>query len=161
VAALANVPADSPITDGLNLTEMTGNKTVGGVKGPETDATIAAGTDSKGVYQPLTGDYAKTRAEQYVVQGATTKIAGQAYANGVFTNADKGFGRYPQPIESRRTIHISDWSYITGAATITGVTNDSFGSDNAARPTRSIPGELVVMRTGKTPTQSDYAEKTG
>lgn len=157
----ANASANSRVTNSPDLSEMAGNKTVTKVPGPETDATIAAGTDSAGTYKPVAGDFAKTRAQQYVVQGATSHIAGQSYANGVFTSADKGQGRYPKPVENVRTIHITDWSYKTGAATVSGLTTDDFGNDNSARPTRSVPGELVVMETGAIPTQKDYAEKTG
>jgi len=37
---------------------------------------------------------------------------------------------------------------------------DSFGNDNAARPTRSVPGQLVYMIGNKVPTTSNYKPKT-
>lgn len=37
---------------------------------------------------------------------------------------------------------------------------DSLGNDDAARPTRSLPGELVYS-LGKTPVQADYPAKNG
>ena len=162
--AFANAGTSTRITNSPDLTTMAGDKGPMGsrVAGPETNATIAAGTDTKGTFAPVSGgQFGKLRASQYVVRTATTHIANVAYANGVFAGADYGLGRYPVPKESTKTIHISDWSYITGAATVAGVSTNPFGTDQAARPTRSVPGELVYMATGNLPTQADYPAKTG
>ena len=160
----ANAATGSRITNSPDYTETAGAKPVQGSKvpGPETNATIAAGTDSKGTFAPISGGaFGKQETGKYVIRSAQTRLAQTAYANGVFAGADWGNARFPQPKESHRTIHISDWSYITGAATVAGNTNDSFGTDEAARPTRSVPGELVYLATGNTPTQADYEAKTG
>jgi hypothetical protein len=160
----AGAAAGSRVTNSPDYTEMAGAKPVPGSKvaGPETNATIAAGTDTKGTFAPISsGKFAEQEATKYVIRTAQTRLAQTAYANGVFAGADWGNVRYPQPKESVRTIHITDWSYITGTATVAGTTTDSFGTDQAARPTRSVPGELVYLATGKTPTQADYPAKTG
>lgn len=38
---------------------------------------------------------------------------------------------------------------------------DSFGNDDAARPSRSVPGELVYKLGQKVPVQADYSAKNG
>jgi hypothetical protein len=163
-ATYANAAAGSRVTNSPDFLQMAPKKPKVGSKvaGPETAATIAAGTDSKGVVAANTaGAYADMRVGEYIIRGYTLKIANIAFANGVFVGADWGQRRTPVPKESQRTIHITDWSYITGAATIAGYTNDSFGNDDAARPTRTVPGELVYMETGKIPTQDNYKPTTG
>lgn len=55
--------------------------------------------------------------------------------------------------------HISAWSYTTGAATTSGV-NYSFGADDAATPSRAVPGELIYGETGAIPTSGEYSAKT-
>lgn len=49
---------------------------------------------------------------------------------------------------NRRSYHITSWNYETGVATKDSDTNDSFGADNAATPTRAIPGELQYFDHG-------------
>lgn len=70
--------------------------------------------------------------------------------------------------ENRRSYHITSWNYETGAATKSGDTNDDFGRDDAARPTRAIPGELTFTEHGMAatgalavPLNTDYPAKTG
>lgn len=41
------------------------------------------------------------------------------------------------------------------------VATDSLASDNAATPTRAVPGELVYKTSAPTPVQDDYKAKTG
>lgn len=42
-----------------------------------------------------------------------------------------------------------------------GVQSDSFGNDEAARPSRAVPGELVYKTGAKVPVQDDYEAKNG
>lgn len=70
--------------------------------------------------------------------------------------------------ENRRSYHITSWNYETGAATKGADTNDTFGNDDAARPTRAIPGELTftdrgIAKSGSLaiPLSTDYPAKTG
>jgi hypothetical protein len=97
---------------------------------------------------------------------------GQGYIAGtasIFMNSGAAdFGR--RSIHSktnRRTVHITSWNYETGAATKGADTDDSFGADHAATPTRAIPGEFQytdhgMAKTGTlaVPTQADYPAKT-
>lgn len=69
---------------------------------------------------------------------------------------------------NRRSYHITSWDYVTGAATKGADTNDNFNNDDAATPTRAIPGELVYTDHGMAksgtlavPLATDYSAKTG
>jgi len=41
------------------------------------------------------------------------------------------------------------------------VSSDSFGNDDAARPSRDVPGELVYRTGAKRPVEADYPSKNG
>jgi hypothetical protein len=79
--------------------------------------------------------------------------------NGSATNVIR-FTGYPSDqdqdsilnIDSRRTMHITSWDYATGVATKGDNTTDDFGTDNAAALTAAVPGNIVILETGKTPT---------
>ncbi len=71
-----------------------------------------------------------------------------------------------ETIGSRLTataIRNNQWSDISGVYT-TGqpvVQNDSFGNDEAARPTMAVPGEFTYFyASGKRPTSGDYQPRT-
>jgi len=54
------------------------------------------------------------------------------------------------------------WNIYTGAwTTLPTSTTDSPGTDEAATPTRSVPGELVYKTGAKVPVQDNYKAKTG
>lgn len=53
------------------------------------------------------------------------------------------------------------WNYVTGKfLTTPSISVDSFGADDAARPTRALPGGLVYVDAGKTIITTDYKPKT-
>lgn len=137
------------------------------VAGPETDTTIADGTDTKGTYQPLsTGTFAyKMTAGNFVVRRVATTLSGVASSVLYSGASDWGGRKSIHKIEQVRTLKQSTWNWITGQATTNTVEINYAGisgtTDNAARPSRSVPGELVYMETGYTPTQADYSAKTG
>jgi len=98
------------------------------------------------VQQPLAGgEFAKMRAGIYVVR----KLTGQNLAGVSNTVLESGASNF-----GRRSIHLNEqqvtllqitagWNYVTGAFLSTPSTQtDSFGNDDAARPTRAVPGEL-------------------
>jgi len=64
---------------------------------------------------------------------------------------------------SRRTVLIDSWNYVTGDPTYnaSNPSNDSFGSDVAAAPSRAIPGYLVYAIGENVPTATAYEAKTG
>lgn len=99
-------------------------------------------------------------------------------ANDILLSGAGDFGRRNVHwIEKHRRLHITSWDYVTGAATKGGNAGDAAnfhnvrGSghiDDAAHPTRAIPGELVYTDHGlaksgslAVATQADYDEKTG
>jgi len=41
------------------------------------------------------------------------------------------------------------------------ISSDSFGNDDAARPSRDVPGELVYRTGAKRPVEADYPSKNG
>lgn len=162
------IATNSPVTKALSL-ETVGlhSGCVNKVAGPETDATIAANTDSKGTYKPYsagTFSYALS-ATHWLIKNACTQLSGVTNDALLFTSADTGTRKAISRTEQYRTLHQSVWDWTTGTAGTTSVTLDYAGisgtTDHAARPTRLVPGELVILETGKTPTYKDYAAKTG
>jgi hypothetical protein len=132
------------------------------VQNPETDATIAAGTDTAATYKPLSaGNFATQSTTSWLMRGAGAMSTLAGVANTILNcpAAYRGRKHSIHRNESRRTIQISSWDYATGAATISSVTEDSFGEDHAARPTQDIPGEMVYLVSGNVPTQHDYAAR--
>lgn len=105
---------------------------------------------SAGTFQSYTpGNYI------YPVVGST--IAGQSAS----TLANPASNQVVRPIafkEGDRRINITSWNAVTGAATYGGNRGDamSFGTDDAARPTKAVPGELVILIGGATPSQLNY-----
>lgn len=113
------------------------------------------------------GTFAKMAAGSYVMRKVATTLAGVANTVLLFGSSD--FGRRAIHLKTtRRSYHITSWNYVTGAATKGAATNDSFGADHAATPTRAVPGELVytdhaIPKSGAlaVPKQDDYKAKTG
>lgn len=121
--------------------------------------------------KPLSaGSFAKMTAGEYVMRKVSTKLAGAA--NTTLQSGASDFGR--------RSIHFNEqqvtllqvtagWDYVTGQFKTTPSTQvDSFGRDDAARPTRAVPGELQYTGHGMahsgsaaSPTLDEYEEKTG
>lgn len=96
---------------------------------------------------------------QFILKGvgATTALATVAYAG---AGAGNPIPQVSQKIiNSRRSVHITSWSYSTGIATKTANTVDSFGTDFV--PTRAVPGELVYTTGAKLPKMDDYKAITG
>lgn len=153
--------------------------------GPVTSApdNLTQGYNSKGVggtsVISQTGSNIGTQKAVSANTFARTMVAGQfvmmryGYIAGSQTNflnsAAGDFGRRSIHYkENRRSYHITSWSYTTGAATKGAPTNDDFGRDDAARPTRAIPGELTFTDHGlaksgslAVPLNTDYPAKTG
>lgn len=105
---------------------------------------------SGGTFQNLT-------AGNYVYPVICDTIAGQANT----AHATPASNQISRPIaftEGTRRINITSWNAVTGAATYGGNRGDavSFGTDDAANPTRAIPGELVIAIGGATPSQLNY-----
>jgi hypothetical protein len=170
--AVTNVPDTVVTTDPGYVTRQR-------VPNPQTDAEIAAGSDTSGTYKPLSaGTFAVMAAGTYIIKaGSQDQIAGttvaalRSPANVIATYRKHG-------IRSRyliRTIIISGWSYTTGAATITSAdaqmasgidgtiyTNLRLIDHEASAeqsPTLAIPGELAYA-LGDGPQTDEYQART-
>jgi hypothetical protein len=86
--------------------------------------------------------------------------------------SDTGIREHGHFYRGNRLLGISSWNAVTGAATKTagreglliqpsGIdgTVGKDADDTVQNSTYAIPGELVLMQTGKTPSQLDYAAK--
>jgi len=140
---------------------------------------IQSATSNIGTMKPISGGaFAKMTAGKYIVRGLTGQsIAGVALSGigNIKISADqdgnysiKRWGQYER-------LHITSWNYSTGVATyggnsgdpvylsaVDGTVVDSANKqtiDEAANPTKAIPGELVYMTTGLLPTQANYSAR--
>jgi len=156
------------VTAVLDYTLMDSGDSYGSVvPGPETLATIAAGTDTKSTFKAYSaGNFAKMVAGDYIIRGVTTKLAGVANNNQIKFGSD--FGRKSIHFsENRTTSFLYAWTFTAnkdGQPTFaTTYTNRGayFQNDDAARPTRAIPGEFTYMETGNEATNKDYSAITG
>lgn len=142
---------------------VTGTK----VTAAETDATIAAGTDTKPTYKPYSsGTYAYWVNNKFVVRRLSTTISGVANTKLYFGASNWAQRRSVNSIHQIRTLNYSAWNHLTGAATYTASTDilhwsGDTANDKEARPTRAIPGRLTYLPTGKSTTSANYPKKTG
>lgn len=170
-----------PITNApdTTVTTVSAKATWGSkVQNPETDAAIAAGTDTAPTYKPLSaGTFATMAAGYYIIKaGSQDKIAGTTVAS-LRSAGNPMPNRRKKAVRARyalRTIKISGWSYVTGAATIVrngstvdtveaadGTTPASYRvADQAANPTMSVPGELCYRTGDPAPTTDEYQART-
>jgi len=132
------------------------------VPNPQSNAEIAAGTDTSATFQPIAaGNFATMDLTSYLMRGSSAQVTLAGVANTLLNStARRGRHRSINYKESDRCIHISGWDYATGTATITSVESVSFGNDHAARPTQAVPGEWQYLVSGNTPTQANYPART-
>jgi len=105
------------------------------------------------------GNFPQSLTGNYIVKGLSPTIAGQTNTLLRSGSSEYGQKRYPKPKLGDRRLHITSWSYTTGAATKGGSAGNtmSWGSaDEAFGGTNAIPGELTYMITGLTPYNDDY-----
>lgn len=114
------------------------------------------------------GVYASMEAGQYVARIIGSRIA--QTDSSAMRFAASSFYRFPiKPKEGERRLHLTAFNALTGAVTKGANAGDSYnytaidsGStiDQAAHPSRAVPGELVYLVTGQTPTMVDYSAIT-
>ncbi len=136
------------------------------VVGPTADLLFQSGTAQGVIFAKSAGTFGKLTPGSYIAKRMTTTLAGIADTTLLTGGADFANRRSINYNESNYTLHAvsSSWNYVTGAFLYNPppVSNDSYGTDDAARPTRAIPGELQYSEgTGPIPTQKDYSAKTG
>ena len=137
----------------------------------DTDKTYTASA-SAGSYYTVAGNFATMTAEQYLMLGYASSLAGGQKTLTGFGN-DYGIRRSIHKLEALRTVRVCTairagyWNEYSGSwSTAPTAANDISiaGSDHAATPTLAIPGELVYRVSGMANTtgiqQADYAEKT-
>lgn len=155
-----NVPSTSRV-----VTNVLGLTAAGYRSGKH--GSVVPNSVSYGVY-PVnnTGNFAKMTVGKYVTMKQATELAGLATTKLLFgANADVRLSI--NKVESMRTSFLSGWSFSASSEAGARVSytysnkNLSFGNDDAARPTRAIPGELTYNKGASTPTNDDYKAKTG
>lgn len=156
-----------PVTQVLDHTTMGyhSGKCGGVPQVPATDATIAAGGETSPTFKPFSGGtFAYQAANNYVIPGVSQTISGAASSVLKFCSMPK-LRKSIHKREQVRTLRQSSWNLVTGAAATNTVEVHYAGvsgiTDHAARPSRAVPGELTIMETGNSATDSDYSAKTG
>ena len=165
----ATVPRGGAIVSGGPVTSAPDNLTQGYTsKGVGGTSVISQTGANIGTLKAVSANgFARTMTPGHFVMMRYGFIAGAA--SGFLNSGAADFGRRSIHYkETRRSYHITSWHYETGVATKGADTNDSFGTDDAARPTRAIPGELTFTDRGiassgslAVPLNDDYDAKTG
>lgn len=138
----------------------------------DTDKAYVASANA-GSYTRVSGDFAEMTVGSYLIRGGVShEVAGGEYTFNQF-GSDFGVRNAIHKLESIRTRRIATairagyWNEFSGSwSTKPTVASDSFGNDEAARPTRAIPGELTYRISGQPDgtngvTQDDYEAKNG
>ena len=98
----------------------------------------------------------------------TILLSGSSFGN----NPAGARGRRPSIhyVETTRALGVNTWNYVTGDISKGGTAGNAVAyidpvgggnaADSAARPTKAIPGELILHHGGSTPLQDDYNAKT-
>ena len=125
------------------------------VDGSDTDKALSAGTFSYNNQKP-------------VAKRVTETLSGVANTTLQSGAAQPGLVRSIHKLEVLRTrrlttaIRAGYWNIYSGSWTTNPtVAVDSLATDEAATPTRSVPGELVYKTGAKVPVQANYKAKTG
>lgn len=159
----ATVARGGAITTGSPVTNAPDNVVQGYQKG---NGSVVISKASQGTGKAVSANaFARSMVSGQYVMMRYGYIAGNATN---FLNSGAGdFGRRSIHYQTFRTsYHITSWNYVTGAATKGANTTDDFGADNAATPTRAIPGEFQYSDHGlaksgalAVPVMADYEAK--
>lgn len=126
------------------------------IDGDNTDKALSSGTFSYSNQRPI----AKRITEELAGGVSNTTLQSGAAQPGLVRSIHK-----LEVVRTRRlttAIRAGDWNIYTGTwATDPTVAVDTFATDEAATPTREIPGELVYKTSSPVPVQDDYKTKTG
>jgi len=163
----AIVPRGGAITAGSPVTSAPDNLTQGFTGKLGGTSPISSTSANMGAIKAVSsGIFARPMASSQYVMFRYGTVGGVA---STFLNSGAAdFGKHSIHVKTnRRSYHITSWNYVTGAATKSSDTNDDFHTDDAATPTRAIPGELIytdhgLARTGSLaiPLRDDYKAKT-
>lgn len=164
--------ANNKVTGIQRVTAVDGNDFV-------SDMPYVSGADSTISIKKATGTIALSIAGRYVIPFVTTDINGVASNTMKTVGSDYGLhrsikkfmtaGRNPKTATSVRSNHWDE--YLGKWSTVPSASNDSIGNvagstvtdgsaDGAGNMSRTTPGELVFLATGKTVTLADYPVPT-
>lgn len=125
------------------------------VDGTDTDKALSAGTFSYNNQRPIA-----KRVTETLSGVANTTLQSGAGQPGLIRSIHK-----LEVLTTRRlttAIRAGYWNIYSGSwSTNPTVATDTLATDDAATPTRSVPGELVYKTGAPTPVQADYKAKTG
>lgn len=126
------------------------------IDGDDTDKALSAGTFSYSNQRPV----AKRVTEELAGGVSNTTLQSGAGQPGLIRSIHK-----LEVLRTRRlttAIRAGDWNIYSGTWTnpVT-VAVDTLATDEAATPTREVPGELVYKTSAPVPVQDNYKEKTG
>jgi len=143
---------------GSRVLAVTGTKWKPGITSSKSGGSMA--------YQPTKED------PQFLIRHVASKV-NNASNTVLYSGASHKAGRRAiNHLAKNHRYHITSINYVTGIATKGGSAGNAFNyvqagdgstaaTDDAANPSRAIPGELVYMYGALTPKQDDYKAKTG
>jgi len=178
VRKAGNIATDNPITKAMTLRE---NLTRKSINTKNALASSPTSSGNLGTVQPLSGgtfgydppsNVSSSTAVTVIARRVSTTLSGAANTTLQSGASDKGIRQAVHAYTGNRLLGITSWNAVTGAAT-KSTTRDGLllqasgidgtlgrgADDTIAKSTFAIPGELVWIETGKTPTQKDYAAK--
>ena len=143
---------------GSRVLASTGTKWKSGITTGKGSGTLA--------YQPTKED------PQFLIRSVASKVNNTSNTVLYSGASDKAGRRAINHLAKNHRYHITSIDYKTGIATKGGSAGNAFNyvqaddgstaaTDDAANPSRAIPGELVYMHGSLTPKQDDYKAKTG
>lgn len=125
----------------------------------------AGSSGNLGTYNAVTTFAYPMVAGRYIMKRNTPYINGVASSLLTSGAGDFGHRQNPAVLETTRALgsgYLTSWDYETGAITkgANAGNSESFGNDNAARPTNAIPGELAYKTAAEVPVQDEYKPRT-
>jgi len=157
--------------DSTNTVTNAPNKEIFSLHTGSSGSRVPTPGGQKPTFKPISaGAFASQKEGEYIIRRFTNEIAG--IASTLLNSGASDFGRRSIHLkENRRTTLMvtAGWNFATGQF-LTSPTEqlDAFGNDDAARPTRAVPGELVFHSHGPAnegalskPLLDKYKAKTG
>lgn len=151
-----------PITNVPALSLNVANKAIGQTIGSQV---ISGGLT--GVQKALSsGNLATMTKGRYVMTwlsgGYLAGVAARSFNTPANYNINNIQSIHKKESYRSRLIVTAGWNYVTGRPLTTPTAqSDSFGNDDAARPSRAVPGEFIIKKNNSPdPSMMDYSAKT-
>jgi hypothetical protein len=158
----ATTTTTSPFTNNPALSLTVANKAIGQTIGSQVVA-----SSTLGVQKALSsGNLATMTKGRYVMTwlsgGYLAGVAARSFNTPANYNINNLNSIHKKESIRSRLIVTAGWNYVTGRPLTTPTAqSDSFGNDDAARPSRSIPGEFIIKESNKrAASMKDYSAKT-